>query len=153
MMGDSEEARRPSRIINFLSRWLGYVDDVVLSLVAIGIIVLAVIMLVEAYSDFYFYSSHTIPHIVSDLMFVLILMELLRQVMRQLKRHSFSLNPFLFIGVIASIRGILIIQMKLALGLTEGWFTLVQIGIYSVIVFIMVLGYYFSAKIDQKTSD
>lgn len=153
MMGDSEEAPRSNRIINFLSRWLGYFDDVILSLVAIGIIVVAVIMLTEAYSDFYFYSSHTIPHIVSDLMFVLILMELLRQVMRQLKRHSFSLNPFLFIGVIASIRGILIIQMKLALGLAEGWFTLAQIGIYSVIVFIMVLGYYFSAKIDKKSSD
>ncbi|MDD5434975.1 MAG: phosphate-starvation-inducible PsiE family protein [Nitrospira sp.] len=154
-MRDSDtdtEAPRPNRIINFLSRWMGYFDDVLLSLVALGIITLSVILLTESFSDFYYYASHTMPHIISDLMFVLILLELLRQVIRQLKRHSFSLSPFLFIGIIASIRGILIIQMKLALGLSEGWITLAQIGIYAIIVLIMVISYYLASRIEQNSS-
>lgn len=135
-----------------LSRWLGYLDDLILGLVSIGIIALAVILLAEAFSDFYYFSSHSIPHIVSELMFVLILMELFRQVMRQIKRHKFSLSPFLFIGVIASIRGILIIQMRLALGWTEAWLTLAQIGIYAIIVFIMVISYYLTTKVESQSS-
>ncbi|MBI5192947.1 MAG: phosphate-starvation-inducible PsiE family protein [Nitrospirae bacterium] len=146
------ETQKPNQVINFLCRWLSYFDDVLLTLVAVGIVVLAVILLFEAYSDFYYFYEHSIPHIISDLMFVLILMELFRQVIRQLKRHTFTLSPFLFIGVIASIRGILIIQMKLALGLAEGWITLAQIGIYAVIVFIMVISYYFSSKIERGDS-
>lgn len=146
------ESPRPNLIINFLCKWMSYFDDVLLTLVALGIIVLAVILLFEACSDFYYFHEHSIPHIISDLMFVLILMELFRQVVRQLKRHSFTLSPFLFIGVIASIRGILIIQMKLALGLAEGWITLAQIGVYAVIVFIMVISFYFSSKIERSAS-
>lgn len=146
------ESPRPNRVINFLCRWLSYFDDVILTLVAVGIVILAVILLFEAFSDFYYFQEHSIPHIISDLMFVLILMELFRQVVRQLRRHTFTLSPFLFIGVIASIRGILIIQMKLALGLAEGWITLAQIGVYAVIVFIMVISYYFSSKIERSAS-
>lgn len=134
-----------------LGRWLGYLEDLILGLVSIGIIALAVILLAEAFSDFYYFSSHSIPHIISELMFVLILMELLRQVIRQLRRHTFSLNPFLFIGLIASIRGILIIQMRLALGWSETWITLAQIGVYAMIVFIMVISYYFTSKVESQS--
>jgi len=49
-------------------------------------------------------------------MFVLIIMELFRQVLRQINREPFSLNPFLTIAVIASVRGLLIIQMKIGTG-------------------------------------
>ena len=152
-MNTSEpESPKPNPFINLLIRCMSYIDDVILTVVSVGIIILAVILLSEAFSDFYYFEEHSIPHIISDLMFVLILMELFRQVVRQLKRHTFTLSPFLFIGVIASIRGILIIQMKLALGLAEGWITLAQIGVYAVIVFVMVVSYYFSSKIERSAS-
>ena len=108
-------------ISRFLGQWLEYIDDIILVLVALGIMTLAIILLIESFSDFYYFESHSIPHIISELMFVLILMELFRQVVRQLKRHSFSLSPFFFIGVIASIRGILLVQMRLAIGGGDVW--------------------------------
>ena len=137
----------------FLGQWLEYIDDIILVLVALGIMTLAIILLVESVSDFYYFESHSIPHIISELMFVLILMELFRQVVRQLKRHSFSLSPFFFIGVIASIRGILLVQMRLAIGGGDVWTELLQIGIYAVVVFIMAISYYFSSKVDKKSYD
>jgi len=137
----------------FLGQWLEYIDDIILVLVALGIMTLAIILLVESVSDFYYFESHSIPHIISELMFVLILMELFRQVVRQLKRHSFSLSPFFFIGVIASIRGILLVQMRLAIGGGDVWTELLQIGIYAVVVLIMAISYYFSSKVDKKSYD
>jgi len=137
----------------FLGQWLEYIDDIILVLVALGIMTLAIILLIESFSDFYYFESHSIPHIISELMFVLILMELFRQVVRQLKRHSFSLSPFFFIGVIASIRGILLVQMRLAIGGGDVRTELLQIGIYAVVVFIMAISYYFSSKVDKKSYD
>lgn len=46
-------------------------------------------------------------------MFVFIIMEVFRQVLRQIIHERFSLSPFLAISVIASVRGLLIIQMKI----------------------------------------
>ena len=137
----------------FLGQWLEYIDDIILVLVALGIMTLAIILLIESFSDFYYFESHSIPHIISELMFVLILMELFRQVVRQLKRHTFSLSPFFFIGVIASIRGILLVQMRLAIGGGDVWTELLQIGIYAVVVLIMAISYYFSSKVDKKSYD
>lgn len=144
------ERSNKSDIINKISTWLVYLDDIILIIVAIGIIGVAVLLSIEAISDFIYYTKHSISHIISDLMFVLIIMELFRQVMRQLTRHVFSLNPFLFIGVIASIRGILLIQMKLAMGEAEWWGGVIQLGVHAVIVLILIVSYYFYSKIEEK---
>ena len=103
-----------SALLGWINKAFVTIDDVILLLVAIGIIAVAILLLIEAATDFIDFSKHSISHIVSDLMFVLIIMELFRQVLRQINRHTFSLNPFIYIGVIASIRGILLTQMKLS---------------------------------------
>lgn len=136
-----------------INRWLIHIDDLILVLVGLGLIAIALFVLYEAFTDLYEFPEHPITHIISDLMFVLIIMELFRQVIRQLMRHKFSLNPFLFIGVIASTRGILIIQMKLAEPGAKLWDGLAQIGIYGAIVFIMVISYYFSLKAESYSKE
>ena len=98
------EPTKESRGIDRISRWLVYIDDIILVLVAAGIIGVAVALVIEAASVFIYSPQPSIPHIISALMFALIIRELFRQVLRQLPRHTFSLNPFLFIGIIASIR-------------------------------------------------
>ncbi|MBI4938193.1 MAG: phosphate-starvation-inducible PsiE family protein [Nitrosomonadales bacterium] len=132
-----------------ISGWLVNVDYLVLTLTALGLIAVAVLVLVEAFSEFLALQKYSISHIVNNLMFVLIIMELFRQVFGQLSRHQFSLNPFLFIGIIASVRGILITQMKVAEREVALWDGLAQIAIYGVVVFIMVLCYYLSLKAEK----
>lgn len=133
------ELQRQSALIGRLNKAFVLIDDAILVLVAIGIIAVAILLLIEAASDFIDLSKHSVSHIVSDLMFVLIIMELFRQVLRQINRHTFSLNPFIYIGVIASIRGILLTQMKLGLGEAEWQSGVVQLLIHAVIVLVLVL--------------
>ena len=143
---EKETPAEQSPPIRFLNRLFVFLDDIILVLVAIGIIAVAAILLLEAVSDFVFFSAHSIPHIVSDLMFVLIIMELFRQVMRQINRHVFSLNPFIFIGVIASIRGLLLTQMSLSMGEVEHKDGVVQLGVHAIIVLILVVAYFVYTK-------
>jgi uncharacterized membrane protein (DUF373 family) len=120
MTNDRRETDQVHHSISLLTRILNVVDTVILVLVAFGIIGIAGSLLYEAITDaLFFWSSHSIPHIISELMFTLIIMELFRQVLRQINKKPFSLNPFLFIGFIASIRGILLTQMSLSLGDVE----------------------------------
>lgn len=52
--------------------------------------------------------------LVSDLLLVLIIMEVLSTVVHYLKEHATSLRPFLFIGIVSATRGILSIGAKLS---------------------------------------
>ncbi|MBI5237384.1 MAG: phosphate-starvation-inducible PsiE family protein [Deltaproteobacteria bacterium] len=137
-------------VLKFLNRVLDFVDEVILVLAAIGIMAVAGLLMFEAASDFIFYTQHSISHIISDLLFVLIIMELFRQVMRQLNRHTFSLNPFIYIGVIASIRGLLLTQMKLGLGESEWKSGVIQLSIHAGIVFVLVISLFFYSKCKFK---
>ena len=136
--------------LKFLNRVLDFVDDVILVLVAIGIMAVAGLLMYEAASDFIFFTEHSISHIISDLMFVLIIMELFRQVMRQLNRHTFTLNPFIYIGVIASIRGLLLTQMKLGLGEAEWKSGVIQIVIHAGVVIVLIVSLFFYSKCKFK---
>lgn len=55
-----------------------------------------------------------IIQLVSDLLLVLIIMEVLGTVIHYLKAHATSLRPFLFIGIVSATRGILSIGAKLS---------------------------------------
>jgi uncharacterized membrane protein (DUF373 family) len=148
-MEDKAQGTRDRYVQGFNSLF-GVLDDIILVIVAFAIIALAAILLYEAASDFFFLSAHSIPHITSELMFVLIIMELFRQVLRQLNRHQFSLNPFLFIGFIASIRGILLSQMGLSMGELKWEEGVTQLIVHALIVLILVTSYYFYAKVETN---
>lgn len=78
------------------------------------------------YSFWHFYFSITtegfapaqigqdIIQFISDLLLVLIIMEVLGTVTHYLKAHATSLRPFLFIGIISATRGILSIGARLS---------------------------------------
>ena len=55
-----------------------------------------------------------IIQLISDLLLVLIIMEVLGTVIHYLKSHITSLHPFLFIGIISATRGILSIGARLS---------------------------------------
>ncbi len=55
-----------------------------------------------------------IIQLVSDLLLVLIIMEVLGTVTHYLKGHATSLRPFLFIGIVSATRGILSIGARLS---------------------------------------
>ena len=142
--------------IHILTRILNVADTIILILVAFGIIGIAGSLLYEAITDaLFFWSSHSIPHIISELMFTLIIMELFRQVLRQINKKAFNLNPFLFIGFIASIRGMLLTQMSLSLGDLEWKEGIIQVIVYVGVLLTLVVCYMLYAKIQiqKKAAD
>lgn len=145
MPEETHERRNP--VVRDLNRIFSFLDDMILVVVAFAVIALAVLLLYEAATDFFLLSAHSIPHIISELMFVLIIMELFRQVLRQFNRHEFSLNPFIFIGFIASIRGLLLTQMGLAMGELEWLEGVVQLVVHAVIVLVLVISFLFYSKV------
>ncbi|HEY4705902.1 MAG TPA: phosphate-starvation-inducible PsiE family protein [Thermodesulfobacteriota bacterium] len=145
--------KRKSLVIPYVDKVLTIVDDVILIWVALGIIGVAFLLMLEAITDFIYYTAHSISHIISDLMFVLIIMELFRQVMRQINRHSFSLNPFIYIGVIASIRGILLTQMKLGMGEEDWQAGVIQLTVHAFIVLLLVAGLFFYSRVRVKEGE
>ena len=50
--------------------------------------------------------------VVNDVLLALIIMEMMWPIIRFLKRESFSINPFLYIGIISSIRRILLLEAE-----------------------------------------
>ena len=145
---EMQKSETPSKafLIPSINKILTLIDDIILIAVAAGIIGVAILLMVEAATDLIYYTQHSISQIISDLLFVLIIMELFRQVMRQINRYSFSLNPFIFIGVIASIRGMLLTQMKLGMGETEWIGAVIQLGVHAVIVLVLVVALFFYSK-------
>lgn len=122
------------------------IDDILLGAVAIGTISVAIGILYELSAEFAAQAQHNFPHVVSDLMFVLIIMELFRQVMRQINHEPFSLNPFMSIGVIASVRGLLILQMKVGEGEIDWNTGTMGIIIHAITVLILILALYLYNK-------
>jgi len=162
-MGKKEaESSIETNIVTRFTAFLGHFDVAILVAVSIGIICLAAVVLVEGFSDLIAMTAHaptletdkahSPTHVISDFMFVLIIMELMRQVMRQLQRQPFSLNPFLFIGVIASVRGILITMMGLAMGNIEWVGGVVRLGVYGVVVLILIFCYNLNSRTEKFNS-
>ncbi|GCE12700.1 phosphate-starvation-inducible PsiE family protein [Tengunoibacter tsumagoiensis] len=113
-----------SRSTNFSIHLLGMGDTIVYGIVGICFFIGALLALVYSFWAFYLLlgKAHFEPdklgqaivQFVSDLLLVLIIMEVLGTVIHYLRQRATSLRPFLFIGIISATRGILSIGARLS---------------------------------------
>jgi uncharacterized membrane protein (DUF373 family) len=91
---------------------------------------------------------------VNDVLFVVIIMEILRTVTAHLKEQSFALRPFVIIGIISAVRHLLIVGARMSVG--EGTsagepvlFTqhIVELGLNGFLALILVFAYWLVARI------
>lgn len=82
--------------------------------------------------------ANAIIKLVSDLLLVLIIMEVLGTVIHYLKAHATSLRPFLFIGIVSATRGILSIGARLSVetGISKELFTnsMIELGVNAAVI-------------------
>ena len=81
--------------------------------------------------------AKAIIQFVSDLLLVLIIMEVLGTVIHYLKAHATSLRPFLFIGIVSATRGILSIGARLSVGeVKPGDFSnaMIELGVNAAVI-------------------
>jgi uncharacterized membrane protein (DUF373 family) len=119
-------------------------DDAIHIAVAAMLVAAAVLMMWFALKNFRDFSIAGILLVVNDALFVLIIAEVLWTIIRYLRREQFSLAPFLFIGIISSLRRILLIDAQMAVGESERSFNenLMELGTHVAIIFVLVVAYY-----------
>jgi uncharacterized membrane protein (DUF373 family) len=122
------KAEPEDAISGFSSRWLERADSVIYAIVGASFLVGALCALVYSFWTFGTGLNNaiggsstaggvadTIIQFVSDLLLVLIIMEVLGTVLHYLKSHATSLRPFLFIGIVSATRSILSIGARLSI--------------------------------------
>jgi uncharacterized membrane protein (DUF373 family) len=81
--------------------------------------------------------ANAIIKLISDLLLVLIIMEVLSTVIHYLKSHATSLRPFLFIGIISATRGILSIGARLSIETVTGndfYQAMIELGVNALVI-------------------
>lgn len=135
-------------IKGFVATALSIVYDIVIALIACGIVGAGVILLYDIATDFWYLGDpgHTFAHLISDLMLALIIMALLDQVIHVVRNHPLTLLPLIAIGLIASVRGFLIAQIRVGLGEIEWTDGLIQLGAYAVMTIAMAACFYLFSR-------
>ncbi|MCF6289624.1 MAG: phosphate-starvation-inducible PsiE family protein [Desulfobacterales bacterium] len=134
--------------VTLLRRLLIAVDDLIHFAVAVTLMICAALILVRTIPNLFHPDSSAILHVLNDVLLALIVMELMWPIVRFLKREAFSLNPFLYIGIISSTRRILLIEAEhsMAARITSGgaewqalWPVLVELGVNVGIILVLAI--------------
>ena len=92
---------------------------------------------------------HTLVKGIQDFLLVMIILEIFWTVMTYLKSRSVTVEPFLFIGIISSVRGIILLGTKVLEGeisSTELYHVSVETGVHSGEIFLLALALYLVRK-------
>lgn len=151
---EGQESMR-KKMVSGSRRWLIIADDFIHIAVALFLLISALFILGRTALHFEEISTHSILAVINDVLFVLIIMEILWTVIRFLGRKSFSLGSFLIIGIIGSIRRMLMVEAHMSMGgevSTEKFYHyMMEMGLSTVTVFILIVAYYLVAKLPPAT--
>lgn len=104
-------------------------DSILYAIVGVSFLVAALVALAYSYWDFGSFilkvheprkAAEAIIRFVSDLLLVIIIVEVMGTVIHYLEEHRTSLRPFLNIGIVSATRGILSISAKLSVETLQG---------------------------------
>lgn len=132
------------------------IDDLIHIIVAFFLLLAGLMVIARSvYTSMQKFESFSILYFINDMLFVIIILELLWTVLAYLKRKQFPIVSFVLIGIISSIRRILMIEAQTSFAFLksgEGLINkeMIELGIYSIMVLILVLSYYLLAKVPQQ---
>lgn len=90
-------------------------DDIVHVAVALLIIGASGLILIITVKEFSLDAHNTVLLIINNALLVMILLELLWSIIICLRRKKFTINPYLFMGIISSVRSLLVVEARLSL--------------------------------------
>lgn len=124
--------------VKLLRQLLIAADDIMHFVVAAILLFCAGVILAGTLPDLLSFEVRAVLLVLNNVLLALIIMEMMWPIIRFLKRESFSINPFLYIGIISSIRRILLLEAEHSMfsGLkqqatpwAEQWPLLVELGV------------------------
>jgi uncharacterized membrane protein (DUF373 family) len=165
MADDAEGEGRLTRASGFLFMHMEHAVYAVLGLLLAGTAVLALLgasgLFAEAVHEFG--SSGKLLEIVDRLLFVLMLVEILHTVRVSMRSGKLTCEPFLIVGLIASIRRVLVITLQSS-EVTHGPLTperealfrisMIELGVLGGLILVMVLSIFLlhRARDDQQVA-
>lgn len=145
MKGNAMESK-----VGIAKKWLNKGADLtytlVLVVIAFGTLVLAIQLSLDIWLDFVHGEDNGLAYTVSELMYPLIVIELFRQIIRQIRNEPFSLKPFISICVIVSVRSMIVTQIKLSddeVNAQTGYLTILAL---SLAILLLIASYYLCHK-------
>ncbi|HBW34685.1 phosphate-starvation-inducible PsiE family protein [Desulfosporosinus sp. BICA1-9] len=109
------------------------------------LVVAAILIVVDSISNFH-HTNFSLLTLINNALLLLIIKEIIWTVLRFFKQEKFSLSPFIYIGVISSVREILFLGIKNSIEKNVGLNLSLEILINAVVVFLLVLSYYLFKK-------
>lgn len=127
------------------------IDDFIHLIVAIFLMSGAVIVLVHSALNLTTLTTDSVLQLINDMLFVVIILELLWIMLSYLGRRRFPIASFILIGIISTIRRILLVEAQSSYKESErfGMFSYhsLQLILYVVIVLLLVYAYSILVKI------
>ena len=145
--------------VKLLRQLLIGLDDLMHFAVALILAICGGLILVQTIPNLLHPDIKTVLHVLNDVLLVLIVMELMWPIIRFLKREPFTLNPFLYIGIISCIRRILLIESEHSIvsqaisykaELTTLWPVLAELGTNVFIILILAISLRILAGCKEK---
>jgi uncharacterized membrane protein (DUF373 family) len=134
--------------VKLLRQVLIAADDIMHFAVATTLMICAAMIIIRTMPNFLQGDINAILHVLNDVLLALIVMELMWPIIRFLKRKPFSLNPFLYIGIISSTRRILMIEAEHSMITSPGkharewqelWPVLAELGTNVAIILVLAI--------------
>lgn len=127
------------------------IDDFIHLIVAIFLMSGAIIVLVHSALNLTSLTTEAVLQLINDMLFVVIILELLWIMLSYLGRRRFPIASFILIGIISTIRRILLVEAQSSYKESErfGMFSYhsLQLVLYVVIVLMLVYAYSILVKI------
>lgn len=123
-------------------QWLFGLDEIVHMLVALILVAIALSIMVDTVMSFKSFDIHSLLKTVNMVLLVLIVMEILWPVLAVLKKEPFTLNPFIYVCIISSIRRILIVEAEMSIGSYDHHAYAMEMGISVGTILVMIIVHY-----------
>lgn len=98
----------------------------------------------------------TILRVLNDLLFVIIILEVLTTVASHFEHRDFALKPFLIVGTISVVRHLLIVGARMSMlgDISPEEFTVhaLELAMNGVLTFFLVVAYWITSRIEQGTA-
>jgi uncharacterized membrane protein (DUF373 family) len=139
-----------NKLLEYLNRALHWAVAFGLVAVAVAVFIQAVwVGLTEYRQDF----MGTVLWVVNDLLFVIIVLEVLSTVTAHFEHRDFALKPFLIVGTISVVRHLLVVGARMSM-LGEGTYAhfkyyAIELGLNGVLTLVLVVAYWFTHLIEK----
>lgn len=135
-------------ILNFVRKVANLLiwTEIIIHLIVFVMLVMAAILIIVDSIKNLDNANFSLLTLLSNALLLLVIKEIIWTVLRFIKQEKFSLSPFIYIGVISSIREIMFLSIQKTIEKTAGITISLEILVNAFVVFLLVLAYYFFKK-------